>query len=258
MSGVRSAESVLRVEYQPIFDLASGRRCAFEALVRFEAGKRRPAAGWTAAAGVAGCGDALESYVTARAFAALDVLPAGIRVSVNVSPEYACSRRLRDALSAADASRVVIELSERSPVSDYKALARRLDVLRALGATICLDDAGSETYTLSRAALIRPGIIKLDRSLTVAATEGGPLARHARGVVSYGEKIDVPVIAQGITTPDELCAIRALGVRFGQGDLLGARRELAHWRPTLRRRSRRRRVVAERHASGSSRPASRA
>ncbi|MCU1447947.1 MAG: hypothetical protein JWP02_117 [Acidimicrobiales bacterium] len=240
VSGTRSAESVLCVEYQPIFDLASGRRCAFEALARFDAGTRRTAAGWTAAAGAAGVGVALESYVAACAFGALDVFPAGVRVSVNASPEYACSRRLRDALSAVDAGRVVIELSERSPVSDYKALARRLDALRALGATIALDDAGSEIYTLSRAALIRPGIIKLDPSLTVAATEGGPLARHARGVVSYGEKIDVPVVARGITTPDELLAVRALGVRFGQGDLLGAWRELAHWRPAARRRSRKR------------------
>jgi EAL domain-containing protein (putative c-di-GMP-specific phosphodiesterase class I) len=233
----RLVERVLCVEYQPMFELASGRTCAFEALARLDAGPRLSPAGWVAAADAAGFGVAVESHVAARAFGALDVFPAHVRVSVNASPEYVCSDRLRDDLRAVDATRVVIELSEQSPVSDYETLARRLDALRALGAMVALDDAGSEIYTLSRAALIRPDIIKLERSLTVAATEGGPLAPHARGVVSYGGKVDVPVIAQGIATPDELRAVKALGVLFGQGDLLGPARELAHWRRGARRRS---------------------
>jgi EAL domain-containing protein (putative c-di-GMP-specific phosphodiesterase class I) len=236
----RPSRSLLRVEYQPIVDLDSGQPCAFEALVHVDAGTRLSPAGWAAAADVAGVGVPMEHRVAAAAFAALDVFPAPVRVSVNASPEYLSSDRLRDALGVVDAGRVLIELSGWLRVPDYRAFARSLFALRALGATIALDDAGSELYTLSRAASIRPDIIKLDPSLTVAAVEGGPLAAHARGVVSYARAVDAPVIAQGISTPEELLAVTALGVRLGQGDLLGQCHDLAHWRRAVPRPSSRR------------------
>ena len=86
---------------------------------------------------------------------------------------------------------------------------------------------------LPHIAKVWPDVIKLDRSLTAAVATGDVAAGHSRAVVSFAEEFKIEVVAEGIETREELEAMKALRVRYGQGFLLGEPRELDHWRTIL-------------------------
>jgi EAL domain-containing protein (putative c-di-GMP-specific phosphodiesterase class I) len=199
MASMRSPHVV----FQPIVELDSDRVVGFEAL---------------------STGDALSLTLSA-----LDEIPQPLLLTVNASPATVCSGRFLALVTDADTRRLIVELSEHDRVPDYEALARRVRELRSLGARMSVSDTGAGISTLPHVARIGPDIIKLDRSLAVAATSGGPLAAHARGVVSYAETVDVPVIADGIESEEQRRAMLDLGVTLGQGDHLAPPARLEYW-----------------------------
>ena len=121
-------------------------------------------------------------------------------------------------------SRVVLELSERQS-ADSLQFARALEILRAAGFVLGLDDLGTQNANLAEIAAYRPEWIKLDRSL-VRTVDRDPVRRDLIGsVVDFSRKQGSRVVAEGIETTSELELLRALGVEFFQGYLLGAPQE---------------------------------
>src|SRR5207253_1909927 len=72
-----------------------------------------------------------------------DHLPRSAYLSVNVSPATALSMHFVEAVQGVDPKRLVVEITEHAPVSDYEALGRALGTLRGLGVRVAIDDAGS-------------------------------------------------------------------------------------------------------------------
>lgn len=66
-----------------------------------------------------------------------------------------------------------------------------------------------------------PDIIKLDRSISADVdTAVGPRAM-ARALIEFAQATGASIVAEGIERSEELEALKALGVRFGQGYYLG-------------------------------------
>ena len=230
---LRRASSVVRMVYQPIFDLRSGHVHGFEALARFQVEPPRPPEVCFAEAAAAGVGVDLECHAIRLAARALPDLPKAIRLSVNASPAAVQSGKVALCLADLDSGRVTVELTEHSDVEDYAQLERRLIELRGLGVRVAVDDAGAGVSRLPHIAKVWPDVIKLDRSLTSAVGTGDVAAGHSRAVVSFAEEFKIEVVAEGIETNEELEAVKGLRVRYGQGFLLGRPQELEHWRTTL-------------------------
>ena len=132
----------LTLVFQPIVDLAAATVAGYEALARFP-GTAGPDV-WFAAAAEAGVAAELEALAIHKALAAVPALPPDTFLTVNVSPHILGSAPVQAALATRPAlHRVVIELTEHTPVHDLAALRRQTDELRARGAPIALDDAGS-------------------------------------------------------------------------------------------------------------------
>src|SRR5918998_5617266 len=132
----------LTLVFQPIVDLAAATVAGYEALARFP-GSAGPDV-WFAAAAEAGIAAELEALAIHKALAAVDALPPDTFLTVNVSPHLLGSAPVQDALATRlDLRRVVVELTEHTPVHDLAALRRQCDELRTRGALIALDDAGS-------------------------------------------------------------------------------------------------------------------
>ncbi|HVL88783.1 MAG TPA: EAL domain-containing protein, partial [Actinomycetota bacterium] len=64
-----------------------------------------------------------------------------------------------------------------------------------------------------------PDIVKLDTALTREVERD--VARHAMvaGLVTFADRVDARLVAEGIETPEARDILRSLGVRFGQGYL---------------------------------------
>jgi EAL domain-containing protein (putative c-di-GMP-specific phosphodiesterase class I) len=212
--------SGVNMVFQPVYDLAAGDVFAYEALARFPMEPYRPPSDWFADAAEVGLGVELELAAIESAMAEIDGLPEGVRLAINVSPLTALSPHFFNVL-APRAHRVIIEVTEHERVEDYDALNEALAPLRALGASIAIDDVGAGFASLTHILKLAPDIVKLDLSLTRGIAADPARDALASSLVDFASGIDATIGAEGIETQSELDRLRVLKVRYGQGFHLG-------------------------------------
>jgi EAL domain-containing protein (putative c-di-GMP-specific phosphodiesterase class I) len=215
------AGSEFRVVFQPIFDLARMEIVAYEALCRFAPEPYRSPDLWFADAAKVGLGIDLELAVIEAALARFQGAPAGVRLSVNASPETVLCGRLRDVLAAGAPERTILELTEHARVADYDALSGALAPIRALGVEIAVDDAGAGYSSLQHIIQLRADLIKMDMSITRQVDTDPARRALASAILFYARETGASVVAEGVETEGELQVLRTLGINKGQGYLLG-------------------------------------
>jgi EAL domain-containing protein (putative c-di-GMP-specific phosphodiesterase class I)/AmiR/NasT family two-component response regulator len=222
----RNVEAVLtdgslHMVFQPVRETTTRTIVGFEALARFPSDPSRGPDKWFADASDVGLGAQLELAAVSRALESLEQLPADAFLAVNVSAETLLGSELLDIVTADIAHRVVLELTEHQPIEDYDPLLRAVKPLRDRGARVAVDDTGAGYASLRHILTLCPDIIKLDISL-VRDIHLDPARRAlAASLVTFARETHSELIAEGIETADELRAITALDVRWGQGYHLG-------------------------------------
>lgn len=221
LAGVLADPAQPRLVFQPIVDLHRGVIAGYEALSRFDGPVACGPDRWFAAADELGLGAQLEARVVAAALVARQSLPGSCFLSVNVSPHLLTQPDLADVLLAADdLTGIVIELTEHVAVEELEPLVQLLDRLRAAGASIALDDAGSGYSGLQQLAQFRPDFVKLDRALVDHADRDEAKLALAELLGSYAGRLDAWLLVEGIERIEELEAFVRLGVPLAQGFLL--------------------------------------
>jgi EAL domain-containing protein (putative c-di-GMP-specific phosphodiesterase class I) len=207
-----------RVVLQPVVDVHTGVAVGVEALTRFDGLPARPDE-WFADAETVGLRTALELACAASALAVLDRPGAPPAVGINLSPEAVVSDEAAALLAAVDRERVVLEITEHAPVTDYPALVRALEPQRAAGVRLAIDDVGAGYSSFRHILNLRPDIIKMDMSL-VRDIELDPVRQSvAAALVTLARTSGAQLIAEGVETHAELDTLAALGVPLAQGYL---------------------------------------
>ncbi|HVM30458.1 MAG TPA: PAS domain S-box protein [Candidatus Limnocylindrales bacterium] len=206
-----------RMAYQPILDLEVGSVVGYEALARFDDGVA-PDVRLAQAAAVELDRD-LELALLRAAVQDAARLPAGSWLSLNASPSLVGDKRLAKVLAEAD-RQVLLEITEHSAIDDYAAF--RL-AAGALGdhVRLAIDDAGAGFASLRHIIEVRPAMVKLDRALIQGLAGDGARQALISGVSHFAASSGFQVLAEGVEQPDELEALRRLGIRLAQGYLLG-------------------------------------
>jgi EAL domain-containing protein (putative c-di-GMP-specific phosphodiesterase class I) len=202
--------------FQPIVDLRSRAHVGMEALARFHTLPLRPPNEWFAEAVELELGTQLELMAIQGAMAGLARIPRGAYLSVNCSARAAMSPDLATLIDGY-ASRMVIEITEHEAIEDYAVLTTTLEELRRRGVRLAIDDAGAGFSSLRHTLLLRPDIVKVDISLTRDIDGDRGKRALTSALVSFGEEMDVAIVAEGIETREELETLHSLGVRYGQG-----------------------------------------
>jgi EAL domain-containing protein (putative c-di-GMP-specific phosphodiesterase class I) len=212
-------DSITRRAFRPVFqavvELASRRLVGYEALTRFRGGRAPDAV--FADADRAGLGIELEDATASAAIVAASGLPEGAWLSINASPAFVLSSRAADVLGQL-ARPIFLEITEHAPVEDYSAL---LAAVGALGPNVSLavDDAGAGFASLHHIVELRPGLVKLDRTL-VHAIDSDPSRRAVvAGMAFYAAQAGCDLLAEGVETEAERETLVSLGVSLGQGYL---------------------------------------
>jgi diguanylate cyclase (GGDEF)-like protein len=120
-----------------------------------------------------------------------------------------------------DPESVVLEFSEREPVTDLARLQRIAAEVRSSGFRIAVDDAGAGHASMRVIAELRPEFIKVDRSLIHAVDSDRARRALVVALLSFSGHIGARLIAEGIETKAEEEMLSTLGVMFGQGWLPG-------------------------------------
>jgi diguanylate cyclase (GGDEF)-like protein len=213
--------SQLRLEYQPIVDLATSRPVAFEALLRWdhpELGLLQPDE-FLPVAERGGQMVAIGRWAIAeacRAAAGWQTTGYAAAVNVNLSPG-----QLRDASLPADvrtalddaglaAHWLVLEVTES--VLDLALDVRfRLDQLRDWGVGLSIDDFGTGYSSLARVGELPVRELKIDRSLLLGDQ------RMLSAVLQFGTSLGLRVVMEGVETTRQLELVRRLGFAAAQG-----------------------------------------
>jgi EAL domain-containing protein (putative c-di-GMP-specific phosphodiesterase class I)/DNA-binding NarL/FixJ family response regulator len=209
-------DDLLHTVYQPICTLA-GSTVGAEALARFRGPPARGPLRWFAEADEVGLLRELELAAVRVALTALPDLPEHVFLSVNVSPGTLATPGFLRLIAGSDGARVVVEITEHARINDYESLGEALDAVRAFGVRVAIDDAGAGFASLRHILRLEPEFIKLDRTLIDGIEGDRSRQALAAGLISFAEKIDATIVAEGIERPAEVEALSDLGVRYGQG-----------------------------------------
>ena len=207
--------------FQPIQDLATGATVGHEALSRFPDPTLGGPDRWFTDAFTVGLGVDLEWLAATSMLTYLQSAPPDLFLAVNMSPATVLHLAENQLCQPDLLPRIVIELTEHVPVEDYPALHRALAPMRSHGARLAADDLGSGYAGFRHLLRLRPDIIKLDISLIAGIGHNQEQQALTRALLSFAGDVGAQVIAEGIEEPDELSALKDLGVPWGQGYLLG-------------------------------------
>jgi diguanylate cyclase (GGDEF)-like protein len=203
---------------QPIVDRASGGVHAYEALARFRTRGTDSPLHWFALADEFGMREELELACLRAALRLLGDLPAGTRLSVNLSGPVLVGARAQAVLAKErDVSRLIVEVTEEALVQRDASLLAALEPLLARGAEFAVDDMGAGYSGLGQVAALHPSYLKLDRSLVRDVDKDADRAALLRALAGYAESTGAHLVAEGVETAAELAAVAAAGVPLVQG-----------------------------------------
>src|SRR5438874_2003479 len=115
-------DDVMGMVFQPICNLRTREPVGAEALARFHVSPERGPERWFEEASEVGLRRDLELTAVHKALSKLTELPASAFMAVNISPETLRGAPFRKLIARFQAERVVVEITEHTPVDDYRAL----------------------------------------------------------------------------------------------------------------------------------------
>jgi len=213
--------------FQPILDLETGEPFAFEALVRGTAGESAA----TILSRVTEANRyAFDQQCRVKAIEAsvrAGILGTPARLSINFlpnavySPKACIQLTLRTAAATSfPTERLLFEFTESEEMSDPAHVAAIISVYRQMGFGTAIDDFGAGHAGLTLLARFQPDVIKLDMELVRGIDGSLPRRVIVAGIVRMCEALGITLLAEGVETQAELCALRQLGIRYVQGYLL--------------------------------------
>jgi diguanylate cyclase (GGDEF)-like protein len=221
----------LRLVYQPIVSLDSGRISGLEALVRWQHPER----------GIVAPGEFIEiaeengailpigrwvmreACERAVAWQTAGLTPPGLFLCVNVSareiqqPGFVGSVEETLAWAGLEPTRLILEITETALIKATSTTVATLEALRALGVRVVIDDFGTGYFSLSHLRQFPVDALKIAGEFVQVAEGDSRSAALAGAIVALGESLEIATVAEGIETKEHAERMRSLGCTYGQG-----------------------------------------
>lgn len=220
------------VQYQPQFDLQSGRGCGVEALARWVlvSGENVAPAIFIPVAERGGMIDMLGSSVLQSACNMAAAWRGSeaerLTVSVNVSTLQINGKFFRTLAGILETSglqgpRLELEIAEAAVLANTDLTARYLKEWKQLGVRVAVNHAGTNYSSLAYLSRLPIDRMKLDQSLIRNMTLADKTAGLVHALISLGWELGIDVIAEGVETGPQFQMLKELGCMQVQGYLLG-------------------------------------
>lgn len=215
----------LSIYFQPIIDLATGRICSFEALIRWfhpEKGELSPEL-FIPVAEETGVIVTLGNWITTNAARVAAGWPDNVTLAVNLSPlqirapgaALGILAALREA--GLPPHRLELEITETVLLDQSELTDAFMADLGNAGVRFALDDFGTGYASLSYLSKYAFSRIKVDRSFVSGSNAGPRSDAIIRAVSEMATRLDMEIVAEGIETIDQARAMVDAGCTLGQG-----------------------------------------
>jgi diguanylate cyclase len=214
----------LAVRFLPQVELATGRVCGAEALVRLDDPDRGLVAPgeFIATAEETGLILPIGAWVLEAALRHARRWPRFV-TAVNLSPRQSAHPDLVDVVAGAlertgaDPATLLLEIPEPALSEDLEASAATLRRLESLGVRLALDDFGTGASSLRALQRLPVDEVKVDGSLVAdleADERGGAMVG---ALISLAHSLGLRTVAEGVETAAQAEALRELGCDLAQG-----------------------------------------
>ncbi|SEL61475.1 putative bifunctional diguanylate cyclase/phosphodiesterase [Xaviernesmea oryzae] len=150
-----------------------------------------------------------------------------LSIAVNVAPaqlaDSSFPARVQAILTETglDAARLELEITESGIIADQRKALAIIQQLKGLGVRIAMDDYGTGYSSLATLQNFPFDKIKIDRSFVDAVTVSRPSAAIVRSTIILAQSLDIPVLAEGVETEEQMAFLQHEGCCHVQGYLFG-------------------------------------
>ena len=221
----------LRLHYQPIVALETGRIAGFEALVRWQHAER----------GLVSPGEFLpiaeeteliipitewvleEACRQVREWLDTENVTPPFSVNTNLSAKYLAKLELHERIAALlsknrlDPSCLKLEITEGQILRDPSSVGRSLARLSDAGIQVQIDDFGTGYSSLGYLSSLRVSGLKIDQSFVAKLGIDKRSDAIVRSIISLGENLELEVIAEGVETAEQADTLRQMTCHYAQG-----------------------------------------
>lgn len=240
----------LRLHYQPIMSLHTGRLAGFEALVRWQ----HPSLGLLPPLEFIPIAEQsqlivlLTQWVLKEACSQARIwrsqLPAdfAFHISVNLPANYLARQDMVQEISDLLGQNQLppeylrLEITESEIMGDPSSVSKALSLSSKFGVKVSIDDFGTGYSSLSYLANLPVHALKIDRNFVSKLDFDERNSAIVRSIVSLAHNLGLQVIAEGVETAHQLDYLKTLKCQYGQGYFFSPPRErgqatqlLAEW-----------------------------
>jgi len=233
-SAIARDEIVLHYQPQAHID---GHVTGFEALVRWHHPRHGmvPPSTFIPLAEESGIIIALGEWILRTACREAASWPRPLRIGINLSPvqfQHGDLPRLVHQVlleTRLPPERLELEITEGVLIGDFTRALAILRRLKALGVRIAMDDFGTGYSSLSYLQSFPFDKIKIDQAFIANLGHSEQAATIIRAVIALGRGLNLPVVAEGVETQEQLDFLAAENCNEIQGYFIGRPRPIADY-----------------------------
>jgi diguanylate cyclase (GGDEF)-like protein len=225
----------LRLDFQPVVDLATGRTVEADAVVQVisPVGETLPPAAFLPIAEEHGLLGALDDWALRAALDQVQRWPPALAatgfsgITVNAPAhrlhDESFTAGLLDELRrrAIPAGSLRLEVNEEVLVESARPTLDALRELRAAGVGIGIDDFGTGSASLAHLRELPIDFIKMDKSLVATLATSNNDHSFVAAIISLAHALGLSVTAAGVETSRQLATLRTMACDRAQGFALG-------------------------------------
>ena len=227
----------IRLHFQPLVSLQSGRVEGFEALARWDHPEQGPVSPETfiPIAEESGLIVKLGRNVLSAAIKEAAGWAPPLHVAVNLSPaqfeDESLVPTIRNLLVRNDfaPARLVLEVTENLLIRDTAKALATLNELRSLGVRIAMDDFGTGYSSLAYFRMFPFDKVKIDRTFIHDMEDDPQALAIVQAIIGLGHGLGLSIVAEGVESDQQVEMLRNAGCTLIQGFHIGRPAPIEHF-----------------------------
>lgn len=121
---------------------------------------------------------------------------------------------------------IIFEISEMEVINDFSSFKKNIIQLKSEGILFAIDDVGKGNSNVNYIIELDPDFIKLDKCFSTNLYKDLKKQEFIKSMIRYTDNHEIKLVLEGLETEKDLAIAKYIGVKYGQGYVLGRPKSL--------------------------------